>query len=31
VNASPMPLNGTLPFTGTPANPSPVPSTGVLF
>jgi hypothetical protein len=30
-NLSPMPLNGTLPFTGTPANPSPMPGTGTLF
>jgi len=29
-NASPMPLNGTLPFTGTPANPSPLPANGTL-
>jgi hypothetical protein len=29
-NLSPMPLNGTLPFTGTPANPSPLPLNGTL-
>jgi len=29
-NPSPLPLNGTLPFTGTPANPSPVPLNGTL-
>ena len=26
INASPLPFNGTLPFTRTPANPSPVPT-----